>query len=361
MILKIIIATFLIVNNPLLGQSNGLTTKLLNDEYTWDKVSMEQLDSFYLDLSNLRNTKYETHIRVFMKGQTLDFYSAENKKNIGFLTNYIIEYSPFKSSINNSEQNKAYQYVYEKYRLNDQLVDSVVNSMICKDFFEIPTDSLISNWELDYVHCNGIKYQYMLNGTYSQKTFRCPQQQNDTLKEKALILKNMEVIQSLFKLDSLYLSFTNILPSKKTYSPDGFEMLYILSMKQNKNWNKSKPIRDYQKSIKDIIDNYLNSELLKKKNQFDKLICYDEYLLEFNKKGKLKNIKINTFDKEKIENFMEFKSYLTEKKEIRKCISTIKKIFIGIELGFVNPKSNIYRMISFYQENEFQLIDNTIY
>jgi hypothetical protein len=46
------------------GQDSGLQTKLIDEAYTWSKVSSEQLDSFYFNLQPIQTTKYKSHIRM---------------------------------------------------------------------------------------------------------------------------------------------------------------------------------------------------------------------------------------------------------------------------------------------------------
>src|SRR5690349_2005491 len=94
-VLSILIFTSLSLSVP--GQDTGLQTKLIDEAYTWSKVTGEQLDSFYFGLQPLQSTKYKSHIRISLTGQLIDFFSSDDTNYFGTLTNYITEYKTVKN------------------------------------------------------------------------------------------------------------------------------------------------------------------------------------------------------------------------------------------------------------------------
>lgn len=343
------------------GQENGLRTKLIDENYTWRTVSSEQLDSFYFDLQPIQTTKFKSHFRISLTGQIIDFYSSDNSKYHGKLTNYSTEYISVKNKDNDYDQNKEYQYVIEQIDLEQSNVENIVEKFIRTGQPEIPTDTLIASWQRNFLHCNGLIFQFNINGKYTKQTFHCPWGQNDSVEFKNIILNNYQTLKSTFQLDSLYDSFESKLPKGKTYSRDGYRMMYKMTDRQSESWKKSQPQRDYMKSIKDTVDNYINSELKKRNIELNKIECFEDYRLTFGKNGKLKNVNLSAYDKPTLKKSLGLSDYLEDKREIKKCRRKIKQIFRDIDFSFLNLETEIYRTFSFGLNNEIQLRDDTIY
>lgn len=75
--MKVILTTifFLLLTICVSGQENELRTKLIDENYSWRNATAEQLDSFYFDLQPVQTTKFKSHFRISLTGQTIDFYS----------------------------------------------------------------------------------------------------------------------------------------------------------------------------------------------------------------------------------------------------------------------------------------------
>jgi len=343
------------------GQENGLRTKLIDENYTWRTVSAEQLDSFYFDLQPIQTTKFKSHFRISLTGQLIDFYSTDNSKYHGKLTNYSTEYISVKDKNNDYDQRKEFQYVIEQIDLEQSKVDKIVEKLIKTGQPEIPTDTLIVSWQRIFLHCNGIVFQFNINGKYTKQIFHCPWGQKDSVEFKSIILDNYQTLKSTFQLDSLYDNFERKLPKGKTYSRDGYRMMYKMTDQQSENWKKSQSQKDVMKSVKDTVDSYLNSELKKQNIELNGINCFEDYRLTFGKNGKLKKISLSHYNKPKLKNSLGLGDYLADKREIRKCRRKIKQIFSVIDLGFLKLETEIYRTLSFGLNNEVQLRDDTIY
>lgn len=248
------------------GQENGLRRKFIDENYSWKNSTAEQLDSFYFDLQPIQTTKFKSHFRISLTGQTIDIYSSDNIKFQGKLTNYITEYITVKSKDSDYHQSKENQYVIEQIDLEQSKVDKIVENLIKTGQTEIPTDTLISSWQRNFLHCNSLVFQFSFNGKYTKQIFHCPWGQKDSVEYKNIVLDNYQSLKSTFQLDSLYDIFEGKLPKGKTYSRDGYRMMSIMTDQQSESWKKSQPQRDFMKSVKDTVDNYLNSELKKTEN-----------------------------------------------------------------------------------------------
>ena len=352
---------FLLLTICVCGQENGLRTKLIDENYSWRNKTAEQLDSFYFDLQPIQTTKFKSHFRISLTGQTIDFYSSDNLKFHGKLTNFITEYITVKSKDSDYDQGKEYQYVIEQISLENTAVNKFVEGLKKTGQLEIPTDTLIPSWQRNFLHCNSLVFQFNINGKYTKQIFHCPWGQKDSVEFKSIILDNYETLKSTFQLDSIYDSFEGKLPKGKTYSRDGYRMMYKMTDQQSENWKKGQTQRDFMKSVKDTIDSYINSELQKQDIKLSGIDCFEDYRLTFGKNGKLKKVTLSDYDKPTLKKSLGLGDYLADKKEIRKCKRKIKQIFSTIDLGFLNLETEIYRTFSFDHKNEYQLRDDTIY
>jgi hypothetical protein len=348
-ILTIIFCTFIVLT---FGQKKELLTKSIDKKHSWGNATEEQIDSFYFNLQPIQASKFKCHFRISLTGQTLDFYSVDNVKYLGQLTNYTKEYI---------DQSKESQYVYEKINLEQSKVEEIVEKIIKTGQLEIPTDSLISSWKRNFLHCNSLVFQYNVNGKYTKQIYQCPWGQNDTLAYKNIILNNLENLKSTFQLDSIYGIFESKLPKGKSYSRDGYRMMYKLTDKESKNRRKMQPQKDFMKSVKDSVDSFLNSELKKQDVKLNEIDCLEDYQVTFGKNGKLKTIKVFQYNKPTLKESLGLSDYLAEKKEIRKCKRKMKQIFKEIDLGFMKLQTEIYRTFSFNHKKEYELNDDTKY
>jgi len=355
------VITFLLLTNCVSGQENGLCTKPIDENCSWRNATAEQFDSFYFDLQAVPTTKFKSHFRISLTGQTIDFYSSDNVKFQGKLTNYITEYISVKSKDSDYDQSKEYQYVFEQIDLEQTNVGKIVENMIKTRQPEIPTDTLIASWSRNFLHCSRLVFQFNIDGKYTKQIFDCPWGQKDSVEFKSIILDNYEKMKSTFQLDSLYDSFEGKLPNGKSYSRDGYRMMYKMTDQQSAHWRKSQPQRDFMKSVKDTVDRYINSELQKQDVKLNGIDCFEDYRLIFGKNGKLKKITLSDYDKPTLKKSLGLGDYLADKKEIRKCKRKIKQIFSRIDLSFLNLEAEIYRTFSFVHKNEYQLRDDTIY
>jgi hypothetical protein len=298
---------------------------------------------FYCNLTPVHLSNQQTHIRISISGQIIDLFTNDNEIYDGFFINTISEYEKDEKAKYGGYDTK--QMVFEKISLDREKVKLVIDSLIDKQF-EIPTDTLIPNWHSMFLDCNSIDFAYKINEQTKTQSYLCVRGQNDSIIYKSIIINNYNLIKTTFSLDSIYTAFKNKLPGGKRYSNGDGWIMYKLTPKEFKQWKKDKPSRDYLESVEDTIDNYLKAELSKQKIELNGVNCFKEYGLIFGTNGKLK--KIITFkDKQKC--------FFEEKREIRKCKSTIRKMFKDIDLSFINSKYKVGKIICFDSEGNYEL------
>lgn len=335
--------------------------KKVNNDYSWRTATKSQIDSFYYDLNPIQTSEKQTHLRISLTGQIVDIFSSYGKNYEGVLTNIITEYSSKKGKKRKYEESFASQKVFQKKDLDNTKVKYVFDSLIASSQLEIPTDSLIPNWNMNFLHCGSIHFEYKIDRKFKTQSYFCPWSQSDTVSYKSIIVGNYDLIKTTFNLDSVYKQFENELPKGKSYSRDGYRMMYKLTDKESETWAKAKPRRDYMERIKDSVDNYIDLKLSNQEVKLDEIDCFENYQLVFGKNGKLKKIDVFEYDKPKLRNSLGLGDYLEDKREISKCKKKIKELFSEIDLSFLNLEYRIYRSFSFDHKGKYRLNDDTMY
>tara|TARA_R110000823_G_C15872671_1_gene494288 strand:+ start:169 stop:1215 length:1047 start_codon:yes stop_codon:yes gene_type:complete len=302
---------------------------------------------YYFDLVPLENSKYNFHFRYIKSGQIIDLHKENNGEFSGQITNFIQETKEVKTDYGyNSE---PINYVFTKIKIAETKALKLGQYILKTKSNEIPTDSLISNWNFNWLDCGAIKFKYKVKDKISSGTYTCPQNQNDSIKYVTNIKNLKDTIANILELKASFDDFTNKLPKGASYKIDGWITMYKLSEKQLEWRKKNKPMRDYLKTIKDTIDNYLELELNRLIPNSADLDCFDDYRLTFNKNGRLKSMKVDmgfwerTFDK-----------------DYKKCRRILKKAFRKIRIDFIDPKYAFYRDLSFGGK-EIYITDPTLY
>ena len=349
-----IMKTFLIIIINLLfvsfanGQKNGLCSKEINEAYTWQTATTQQIDSFYFNLIPLQQINYPLHIRISISGQIIDLYSLDNLSYNGFLINQTTEYQTKKSSSISQE----YQYFFEKKSLDSVRVKNVIHHIITSGLLEFPTDTLISNWNFMICDCSSIRFQSTINNQYSNQEYYCPWSQNGSMREKKIILEVYDLLKKEFYLDSLYKIFTSKLSGGREYSKDGHIMMYKWTKEESENWEKNRPRRDYLDSIQDTIINYLKIETEKQKIELKEIDCVEDYYMIFDKSGKFKKVENHT--KYKLRDGYSISELIEAKQEVKKCKKKMKEIFSQINLSSMDLKYDIFVRCNFDFEKKIR-------
>ncbi|WP_152286654.1 hypothetical protein [Flavicella marina] len=319
----------------------------MNENFTFQKYSQEELNEYYFGLKRIKNSKVKYHFRFVQYGQIVDLESNNGIEFSGKLINEITESKPIKTDYGNDSE--PTNYVFQLVELEKEKSTKIGQLILKEELYQIPTDTLINNWNFNWLHCGSIEFNYKTENNLNTAIYTCPWNQNDTINEVKPIKTILSQMNEVLLLKEKYSEFTSRLEKGKFYSKDGYMQMYIMTEKECQGWRKGKPIRDYKKSIKDTIDNYLEQKLNELIPNSTELNCYDNYNLTFSKKGKLKSMKVD----------MGFWERLSDK-DYKKCKRILKKAFREIKLDFIDPKYEFTRELSFGQKGIY-IYDNMVY
>jgi len=313
-------------------------------------------DSLEVALIDIEKSDYVFYFRLLLSGQTIEIYSQDNETFDGIIINSIKEYNQIK--IEGDYRTKATKLYTDKVLIESSKATSLAHQIIESGQFSIPTDTLIETWTRWYLHCGSLKFELKNYKKYFEQSFHCPWSQPDSVEFKDVILSNYYLLKQELKLDSIYQNFWSQLPKGKTYSRSGYGMTYIMTDEQEAAWKKDKPRRDYLKSIKDTVDNYLKMRLKEIQTTSDLTIspCYSAHLT-IGRNGKLKKIRTNR--DMKLSDGLSW--YIEDLIEDRRCKKAIKRIFKKINLSSFDLEYDVYR--TFYRSlgEGWTITDNTIY
>jgi hypothetical protein len=305
-------------------------------EYKSANIYEKDLEVKYLGLSPFSSSNSKIHFRYQKGFQIIDIISNDSITFQASMINYIFQYSTNK---NGNENKKLY---FEKTILDTTQSNKIANFLLTKKTHNIPTDSLINGWLTRFFDCSSINIKTKINVNFSYKKFTCISGQNtDTPFVNEILTLEKFLADNLAQKES-YSLFTEKLPKGFSYF-NGYSSIYKLTNEQIIGWNKAKPIRDYQSSIKDTITKFIELKLNEQELE-NGVNCYGDFTVTFTKRGNLKSIHTK-------------KPYDSDD---RKCIKYLKRRFRIIKIDFVDPKYEFSRQISNWQ-NKFTVYDNSIY
>jgi len=302
---------------------------------------------YYFDLVPLENSKNSFHFRYIKSSQIIDLYRESDESFSGQIINFIQETKEVKTEY--GYDSEPTNYVFNKVKIGDAKASKIGEYLLHTKSNEIPTDSLIPNWNFNGLDCGIIKFKYKVKDKITSATYTCPQNQNDSFQYIADVKKLKDTISNILELKLSSDSFQDLLPKGASYKIDGWITMYKMSEEQIEWRKKNKPMRDYLKTIKDTIDNYLEFELNRLIPNSADLDCFDDYRLTFNKNGRLKSMKVD----------MGFWERMFDK-DYKKCRRILKKAFREIKVDFIDPKYVFYRDLSFGGK-EIYITDPTLY
>lgn len=352
-----IILSFLLFSLQGIAQNFPLKSTRLNNNYTWRNSTLAERQHYYLELPMVQNSDYKTHLRVILIGQIIDFFSADNLSFKGTLTNKIIEYKSSKNK--RSRESEEFQIVYHTQKLDSSVSTLLANQLLKSGQYDIPTDSLIKDWNHGYLHCESIDFHFKIDNSYKEKSFSCPWNQSDSIDFKAVILSNLRLLEKELSLEARYNRFESLLKRGITYSRDGYRLMYRMTDREIAAWKKDEPRRKYLKSIKNSLDNYLETELSKQNISLDKIDCIEDYYVTFGTNGKLESVLVSPKDRPTLSYGLG--DYFEERQETRKCRKKLKHIFRNIDLSSFNLKYKIRRIVSFWGKGEIRVREATFY
>jgi len=185
-------------------------------------ISAEVFDSIYFKLPRVSTSPYKRHIRLNDKGRVYDLYCDENDNFSGVFVAFTYEFRYRKIENSQNAQRYIHQIFFKKYQLNALDVEVAFDFVDSIKIAEIPSDSLIPNWQSGFLHCDGLMFQFSMDKNYSKSMFSCPWGQNDSIPQKSIVLSTHSQFSSLFATKEKYEALESQLPTNSTYSNDGY-------------------------------------------------------------------------------------------------------------------------------------------
>jgi len=331
----------------LFGQTSKLRKKKLRDKYSWENnFTLSEINNFYFKLRPIQSSLYKTHIRIEYLSQVVDLYSKDSLHFEGFLTNIITKYPKDEDVKMNSS--KGYAYYFEKIALNSEKAKLVVQKLYETQQPTIPTDSLIPHWNDSYTHCSTLTFEYKIQEKYHKQEYSCLQVQDaDSVAYKEVILSNLKFIKKELNLDTLYNTFKNKLPRGKSYSRNGYFIMYIQTKEEYQAYLKSIPQLKYLNPLRDTITNFIKSELAKL--NIEKIKLNNDYALSvsFDKQGNVESVK------PVYERRDDRVSYFKRKKDLKVCKQKFTEIFKKVPVANLKLEYGFSRV--FHISNEFKI------
>lgn len=329
----------------------------LND--SWEKkLSLDEENLYLYNIKSLNQSTDSINFRIITSKQIIDLRKTNNGEFLGFVLSRTTQYN-YQKKDKNKLKNKV--EFFQSVPIKPSKVEEIIDKLIASKQYDFPTDSLITSWKNNFLHCNTVNFQIKTNDKLKRQKYDCIRGQDLSNPIVSSILENDRLVRDDLDLNILYSTFTDHLPKGNSYTNDGYGMMYIFTEKENEAWIKSKPIRDYLASKKDTIDNYLKIKLKQVNIKNEKFNCFQNYNLEFSKKGKLKKLKVAKFDRPTLKKSYNLKEYFEDKMEIRKCKRVIRKIFKDNDWTFLDLKYSITRSLDFDLNGNPKLYDNYIY
>jgi len=321
--------------------------KNLNEEIGYNYLSNEIQTKYYFGIEPISESSKEYHFRYQKSGQIIDIFSNDGVDFDGQIINFIQETKIVKTEY--GFKNEPTNYIFEKEKISRLNATKVGKYILEEKIYKIPTDSLIKNWSFNFFDCGAINFDYKIKNQILKRTYTCLRGQKDSVQNVIQLKDLKDNIANDLKLKLSFDNFSDSLPKGKSYLIDGWISMYKMTENQLEWREKNKPMRDYLKSIKDTIDNYLELELNRLIPNSSKLNCFDDYRLTFNKNGRLKRMKVD----------MGFWERMFAK-DYQKCRRVLKKAFREFRIDFVDPKYTFYRDLNFGRK-EIYIIDPTLY
>ena len=342
------VLTFLALFATLQATSQNKFQRInLNDKLSWNNSTRDARNEYYFGLKSVSTSKNQYHFRYQNSNQIIDLYSDNGVNFKGKIINTAQENREIKT--NYGTDSKAFNYIYETEEIQKSAATKAGKFILSTESYSIPTDSLIKNWNFNWLDCSGIDIDYKVKSKLFTKSYSCPWNQKDSTNYVIELKTLMDTLNEFLNVKNSYSQFKNRLPKGKSYTVNGWINMYVMTDKEHEAWKKSEPIRNFQKSIKDTIDNYLEMELNRLIPNSTELKCYDEYRLTFSKNGRLKKMDVD----------LGFWEKFTDK-DYKACKRILKRAFRKIRIDFIDPKYTFQRDLVFGQK-EIYIADPTIY
>jgi len=352
----LLLVLFSVCFNFLPAQHGELNFSRINDDFLWNNSSSAERDSVYFGLPIIEYSAYSIHIRFSWPGYRIDFFGNHKDSLQGILINEIQEYRKLKKKWGGQE--RPFRYVWRSMEIDSGLSKLLGKEILASNLESIPPDSMIPSWNR-FMHCESLNIKAKVYDTYSEQHWHCPWSQPDTVPFSNIIVQNYQLLFDSLKLEKRYRDFENLLPRGKSYSRNGYRVMYKFTEQESELWKKGEPRRYYLKSGKDTIDQYIKTELSKTEMEDVGIDCSGRFLITIGMNGKLKKVQTFPGEEPKVKDGIGW--YLEDAWEDRQCRRQIRKMLKSADLGFLDLEYEVERTISFWTEGNVYLEDNNLY
>lgn len=321
------------------GQPSKIKTIRVEDGYSYYNGRVR--DSFYLHLPEVRNSGFQTHIRITDYGKTVDIFSTDGDMFHGVLINNIVGYKKVKRKCDyHTKLTKVY---YQLMPLNDSLCTYVAGRILNSGQHIVPGGKLNETRELRFQDCGNVQFKFNVNKLYAEQSYHCLLGQPDSIKYIKTASSNFKLVKDVLKTDSFFRSFEAALTNGKTYTNNGHILLRLLTKKETGAQIRARQRKNYIEWIGGRIDTFLLSALAEQKSLLAERDWYPGFRIIFAANGKLKKVVPINYDQPCLWHGLSF--YLEERAEIRKCRYVIKKALKNVDLSSFHLKYNFEREI----------------
>lgn len=318
---------FILLSLSLYAQTGIKTASLENDgKALWNVAK-----------PNIAASGYKYYIRYEYGYRVVNLYANDSLNFEGFVVNYLRE--------GTDEKNR--NYVYDVARLPKENCSTIGQKILSEKFYNFPVEDSISGYNKGWLDCWSVHYTFKINNTTITKEYACPTQQQDSLTGIKLLKENLKLTDSIMQLKKIYNDFDSRLEGGKSYY-NGYWNMYKFTPEQKAARDRDKPRRAYLESKKDTINNAIEAYITD--NYKDEGDCYDDFTLDFNKRGKVIKISTDTPFWERLFD-----------KDYHRCRRNVKKLFRKFNLKELELKYGFTRDLNFRRDDVPYIYDRTIY
>ena len=204
---------------------NKVQSVKLSNKYPLRNHSQPELNKYYFGIKPIEHSEFRYYFRHQRDGQIIDIYSKNGRNFSGELINSIIEYKDIKTFY--GIDSKADKYIYERVQLNKENATEIGKLILKQRPYLIPTDTLIKGWNFGWLDCGGIYFSYKIDTNYQDSQYTCLWNQSDSIKYVITLKTLYDTISQILNLQQKYSRFESKLGKGKSYSKNGFEMIYL--------------------------------------------------------------------------------------------------------------------------------------
>ena len=326
------------------NSQESLKSVEIDPEYIWGNSEYWERDSVYFNLPSVKNSTYESHFRIYLDSYLIDLFSNNETTYSGIITTKITQLKPQKNEWGESwVDDRIY---FNQVKIKDSLATNLALSIIESGQPKARTESFLDYWKTRFLHCSSIQFHFKIGDYFRPQHYSCPWGQDTTKSEVITVLNVYNEISEKLELGKLFDELKSELPRGRTYSNDGYRLLYLMTDKELKAWEKNAPRRDYLDSVKDTTISYLKSYLSEKSELNTDVECFETFSLKIGKDGYLNDISVLHYDKPKL------RDGFKERKRVKNCERMLSKIFSKIDLSTFELEYPLVRTIRFSYDDK---------